>query len=185
MALLKWTSGDTITERSANNKGIRKGTEGEISCIATADNEQGDFVFNTTTGFPQVQTGGAGVDKRGNIAILIGADSTLVTVQGTSATETKDLDYIKDTAGFKGNQLTIVARVKTSNGGSTAHLRVRTCSACSDDLDLTTTSTSFEVKTGVIDITGKGDGYRTIEFFMEDGGACHTMSMDALEVYGI
>jgi hypothetical protein len=184
MALLKWTDGDTITERSANNKGIRKGTEAEIAAILTADNELGDVVYNSTTGFVQVQTGGGATDKRGNINTLIGADSTVVTVIGTVATQVKDLDYIKNSAGFKGNQLSIVARIKTSNAGTTAHLRVRTDSGVSDDLDLTTTSTSFVIVTGTIDITAKADGYHTIEFFMDDGSG-DTITLDALEVYGI
>ena len=184
MALIKWTVLDVITERSANNKGIRKGTEAEIAAIVSADNEKGDILHNTTEGFLQVQTGGAGVDKRGNINTLLGADSSEVTVIGTTPTQRKDLDYIKDAAGFKGNQLTIVARIKTSNAGTTAHLRVRTDSGGSDDLDLTTTSVTFVIVKGTIDITAKADGYRTIEFFMDDGSG-ETATMDALEVYGI
>lgn len=184
MALLKWTSGDTITERSANNKGIRKGTDAEIAAIASADNELGDVVYNSTEGFLQVQTGGGATDKRGNLNTLLGADSTEVTVVGVTPTQVKDLDYIKDSAGFKGNQLTIVARIKTDNAGTTAHLRVRTDSGGGDDLDLTTTSVSFVIVTGTIDITAKADGYRTIEFFMDDGSG-DTVTMDAVEVYGI
>lgn len=183
MALLKWTDGDTITERSANNKGVRKGTEAEIAAIVLVDREDGDIFYNSTSGFPQVQTDATN-DKRGNISILLGADSTLTTVTGTTPTQVKDLDYIKDTAGFKGNQLTIVARIKTDNVGTTAHFRVRTDSAGTDDLDLTTTSGTFEVVTGTIDITGKADGYRTIEFFLDDG-AGDTVSLETLEVYGI
>jgi len=135
MVLLKWTTGDTITEISANNKGIRKGTEAEIAGIPTASNELGDITYNSTEGYVQVQTGGAATDKRGNIMDFIGADSTEVTVVGVTATQVKDLDYIKDAAGFKGNQLTILARIKTSNAGTTAHLRIRTDSGGSDDLD--------------------------------------------------
>lgn len=184
MALNKWTAGDTISERAANNRGIRKGTEAEIAGIVSADNELGDVLYNSTEGFLQIQTGGGATDKRGNINTLIGADSTEVTVVGTTPVKVKDIDYIKDAVGFKGNQLTIVARIKTSNAGSTAHLRVRTDLGGSDDLDLTTTSTSFVIVKGTIDITGKADGYRTIEFFADDG-AGDTITFDILEVYGI
>jgi hypothetical protein len=183
MVLNKWNSGDTITEREANNHGVRKGTEAEISAILLADREDGDVFWNSTEGFPQVQTDATN-DKRGNLAILLGADSTETTVTGTTPTQVKDLDYIKNSAGFKGNQLTIVARIKTSNAGTTGHLRVRTDGGGSDDLDLTTTSTAYEIKSGTIDITGKADGHRTIEFFGDDGTG-HTVTIEAIEVYGI
>ncbi len=183
MALLKWTTGDTITERSANNKGIRKGTEAEIAAIVSGDREDGDFFYNSTEGFPQVQTDSVN-DKRGNLAALLGADSTETTVTGTTPTQVKDLDYIKDSAGFKGNQLTVVARIKTDNAGTTAHLRVRTDGGGSDDLDLTTTSTSYVIVTGTIDITGKADGHHTIEFYADDG-AGDTITVEAVEVWGI
>ena len=169
MALLKWTVGDTITERSANNRGIRKGTEAEIAAITTADNELGDHFFNSTEGFPQVQLKGGATDKRGNLCTGYDADGTEVTVTGTTPTQVKDTAYIKNSAGIKGNQITIVAEIKTSNAGTTAHFRVRTDGSGSDALDLTTTSTSYEIKTGTIDITGKADGRRTVEIFMDDG----------------
>lgn len=184
MVLNEWQTGDTITQIAANNRGIRKGTEAEIAAIPNAENEEGDFTYNSTHGFPNIQTGGGATDKRGNVAILLGADSTETTVTGTTATQVKDLDYIKDAAGFRGNQLTIVARIKTSNAGTTAHLRVRTDLGGSDDLDLTTTSTSYVIVTGTIDITGKADGYRTIEFFADDGSG-DTITVQAVEVYGI
>jgi len=126
MVLNKWETGDTITQIAANNRGIRKGTEAEIAGIATSENEAGDITYNTTEGFLQVQTTSGATDKRGNINTLLGADSQEVTVVGTTPVQVKDLDYIKDPAGFKGNQLTIVARIKTDNAGTDAHLRVRT-----------------------------------------------------------
>lgn len=184
MVLNEWSTGDTITAVLANSRGVRKGTETEIAAIPSASNEQGDLHFNSTTGFPQVQIGGAAVDTRGNLCILIGADSTQQTVLGTTATQVSDIDYIKDAAGFKGNQLTIVARIKTSNAGTTAHLRIRTDSGGGDDLDLTTVSTTLVTVTGTIDITAKADGKRTIEFFMNDG-AGDTITLDMIEVYGI
>ena len=185
MVLNQWTTGDTITQIAANNRGVRKGTEAEIAAIATSENEEGDITWNSTEGFMQVQTGGGATDKRGNLTSApMSADSIEVTVTGTTATQVKAVDYIKDAAGFKGNQLTIVARIKTDNAGTTGHLRVRTDGGGGDDLDLTTTSLTYEVVTGTIDITGKADGYRTIEFFMDDGSG-DTISMDVTEVWGI
>jgi len=184
MALLKWTVGDTITERSANNKSIRKGTEAEIAAIVVADREAGDMLYNSTTGFPQVQTNATN-DDRGNLTCApITADDTEVTVVGTTPTEKKNFAYFKDTAGNKGNQLTVVAEIKTSNVGTTAHLRIRTDLGGSDDLDLTTTSATYVVVTGTIDISAKADGRRTVEVFMDDGTG-DTISQRLLEVYAI
>ncbi len=184
MAINKWLTGNTITQILINNRGIRKGTNGEIGGESASERETGDFFWNTTYGLPQVQTDGSG-DDRGNIAILIGADSLPVEVTGTTAVQVKDLDYIKSDEGFSGNQLTIVAMLKTSNGGTTAHLRIRTDSGGSDDLDLTTTSTTFVKVTGIIDITAKGaNAVHTIEFFLDDG-ASDTATLEQTEVYGI
>lgn len=183
MALLKWTAGDTITERSANNKGNRKGTEAEIAAIVVADRENGDVFYNSTTGFPQVQTDATN-DKRGNLTILLGADSTEVTHVGVTLTQVKNIDYIKDTVGFKGNQITIVARIKTSNAGTTAHLVVEKNSGPTDELDLTTTSTSFVTVSGTIDISADSDGVHTLEFFINDGSG-DTVTFKQLEVHGI
>lgn len=184
MVLNEWETGDTITAILANNRGIRKGTETEIAAIASASNEEGDLTYNSTNGFPQVQTGGAAVDKRGNIAILLGADSTEVTITGTTSTEVKDTDYIKNSAGFSGNQVTIVARIKTSNAGTTATLIVKKDSGGAAQLTLTTTSVTYETVSGVIDISSDADGLRTLEFFINDG-AGDTISLKQLEIYGI
>ena len=185
MALLKWTSGDTITARSANNKGIRKGTECEIGCIASADNEAGDILYNTCSGFHQTQAGGGACDFRGNLTTgPLVADCSQVTVCGNTPTEVKNFSYIKDPCGFNGNQLTIVATLKTDNAGSCAHMRIRTCGSCCDDLDLTTTSVTCVVVTGIIDITGKSDGIRTLEVFLDDG-PCDIVTQTLFEVYGI
>lgn len=184
MVLNKWTTGDTITEIAANNRGIRKGTEAEIAGITSAANEAGDITYNTTHGFLNLQTGGAATDKRGNIAILLGANSTEIGVTGTTLTQVKDIDYIKDPAGFRGNQITIVARIKTDNGGTTAHLVVEKNGGPTDELDLTTTSTSYVTVTGTIDISADADGVHTLEFYLSDG-AGDTCTLKQLEVYGI
>lgn len=186
MVLNQWTTGDTITEISANNRGIRKGTEAEIAGIQISSNENGDLTYNTTNGCPNVQTGGAAIDKRGNLLMFIGADSTEVTVNGTTPTQVKDLDYIKSIEGFSGNTLTIIAMMKTDNAGSVAHLIVEQDGGPADQLNLTTTSLTYEKVTGQIDITGlSSNAVHTLEFFLHDGSAGHNASLKQLEVYGI
>jgi len=185
MVLNKWTTGDVITEIAANNRGIRKGTEAEIAAIPTASNELGDIVYNSTEGYVQVQTAGGATDKRGNLTTApIVADDTEVTHIGVTPTEKKNFAYFKDSSGVKGNQLTIVAEIKTSNAGTTAHLRVRTDGGGGDDLDLTTTSTAYVVVSGTIDISAKADGRRTVEIFLNDGSG-DTISQRLIEVYAI
>jgi hypothetical protein len=185
MVLNKWTTGDTITEIAANNRGIRKGTEAEIAAIPTASNEIGDVTHNSTNGFLQVQTAGGASDKRGNIAILLGADSTEVTHVGVTPTQKKDIDFIKSDEGFSGNQITIVAMIKTNNAGTTAHLIVEKDGGPTDELDLTTTSLTYEKVTGQIDISADTtDAVHTLEFYLQDGSG-DTVSLKQLEVYGI
>jgi len=183
MALLKWTDGDTITERSANNKGIRKGTEAEIAGISAVDNEVGDITYNSTVGFLQVQIGGGATDTRGNLNVLIGADSTIVTGTTTSPVQVKDIDFIKSAEGYTGNTITIVAMLKAS--ANTAHLRVGHDLTGSGDLDLSTASTSYVKVTGTIDATGwSNNAVHTIEFFLENTTS-GTATMQQLEVWGI
>jgi len=187
MVLIKWTTGDTITEREANDFGIRKGTEAEIAAIVSADREIGSLLYNSTNENPQVYIDAVN-DERGNLKILLGADGTEVTVTGTTATEKKNISFVKDSNGFSGNIITIVAEIKTDNAGTTASLRVRNDSGGTDRLILTTTSVTFEIKTGIIDIGNGGlnltAGRHTLEFFLDDG-AGDTMTNRELEVYGI
>jgi hypothetical protein len=182
MALNKCETGDTITQILINNRGIRKGTNGEIGNETASERETGDFFFNTTYGFPQVSIDGS-ADDRGNLAILIGADSTEVSITGVTPTQVKDLDYIKSDEGFSGNQLTIVAMLKTDVGN--ADLRVRTDSGGGDDLILSTNNTTFTKVTGTIDIVAKTPNtVHTIEFFLNDDTS-DTATLEQLEVYGI
>jgi len=185
MALIEWETGDPLDQIPLNDRSVRKGTESEISAIANAENEEGSLYWNSTEGFIQVQTGGGATDKRGNLTCApIVADDTEVILVGDTITEKKNFAYFKNSAGNKGNQLTIIAEIKTDNAGTTAHLRIRTDFGGSDDLDLTTTSTSYTVVSGTIDITGKADGRRTVEIFLSDGSG-DTMSLRLIEVYAI
>jgi len=183
MAIKKWTSGDTITERAANNKSVRKGLTSDLDAIPAPDREDGDWYYNETVENPQVETDDAN-SKRGNVKFLLGADSTVVSVTGVTATQVKDISFIKDVTGYSGNLITIVAEIKTTNSGTAAHLRVRLDLSGSDSLDLTTTSTSFVVVTGKFSIRTEAAGRHTLEFFMDDGSG-DTIQNRELEIYGI
>jgi len=187
MTLKKWTTGDTIAEISANNKGIRKGTTTDLNGIPAGSREIGDATYNETVENPQVLIDATN-NERGNIKILLGADATEVTVTGTTPTQRKSIPFVKNINGFSGNIITIVAEIKTSSGGTTASLRVREDGGATDRLILTTTSVTFEIKSGIIDIGAGGlnltAGRHTLEFFLDDG-ASDTMTNRELEVYGI
>src|SRR3990172_5539000 len=124
MTLKKWSPGDTITARSANNKGVRKGITTELDAIATADREIGDHYYDETYKNPQVIIDATN-NKRGNLKMILGADSNEVSVTGTTPTQRKDISYVKDLNGFSGNIITIIAELKTSDGtGAAANFRV-------------------------------------------------------------
>ena len=184
MTLKKWSPGDTITARSANNKGNRKGTTSELDAIVTADRENGDLYFDETYRNLQI-TIDATNNKRGNLKILLGADANEVTVTGTTPTQRKDISYVKDLNGFSGNVITIIAELKTSDAtGGPASFRVRKDGSGSDSLILTTNSATYEIKVGTIDISADAVGRHTLEFFMDDE-AGDTITNRELEVYGI
>ena len=183
MTLKAWITGDIITAVSANNKGIRKGTTTDLDGIGLSAREIGDISYNETVENPQT-TIDATNNRRGNLKMLLGADGTEVTVTGTTATQRKDISYIKDISGFSGNVITIVAELKNSVGGTTAHLRVRKDGSGSDSLDLTTNSTTYVIVSGKINIGADAVGRHTLEFYL-DSGAGDTATQRDLEVYGI
>jgi len=187
MTLKKWALGDTITERSANNKGVRKGLEADLitPTIADVDAEIGDLYFNETEFCHQSVQIVSG-RKRTSLRTSLGADGTEVTVTGTSPTQRKDISFVKSPAnGFSGNRIFIIAEIKTDDAGTTASFRVRKNGGGSDELVLTTTSLTYEIKTGSFDINADSNGRITLEFFMDDGGAGDVISNRELEVYGV
>jgi len=184
MVLLKWTSGDTITERSANNKGIRKGATSDITAIVAGDLEIGDHFYNQTEQCTHVLIKKS-PDKFANIKTLIGADSTEVSILGVTPTQVKDIDFIKSDEGFRGNIITIVCSMKNSDAGSNATVRVRKDGGGSDELVLQTASTSYVTKTGQIDISADANAVKTLEFFLESGNAGHTAFLKQLEIWGV
>ncbi len=184
MALLKWTSGDTITERSANNKGVRKGTEAELAGIASADRENGDHLYNTTNshfGVPQVQLD-ASNDKRSNLLTLVGADQTEVSITSATPTQVKDIGFIKDDLGGSFNEINIVARIKQTGGGTTS-LVMEVDGLSPDEITLTETSASYVVNTGTYNSSTLSDGYHTLEFYLSN--STNTGDLELLEVWAI
>jgi len=186
MALKAWSTGDTITERAANNKGIRKGTTTDRDAIVAADLEVGDHFYNETENCLQLLISKT-PDKWINMRLYLAADANEVTVTGVSATQVKDTSFIKSTIdGYAGNRIFIIAEIKTDDGGTTANFRTRLDGGGSDKLLLTTTSLNvFEIVTGSFDISTEGDDARhTLEFFMDDG-AGDTITNRELEVWGV
>ena len=185
MALKKWTTGDTITERSANNKGVRKGLTSDLDGIGGADKELGDHFYNETEDVGQ-QLSNISPEIRSNSLALLGADSNEVTVTGTTPTERKVMDVIIDKISFAGNQIKVLVRMKTDNAGTTANVRVR----WDDDavgppaeLVLSTTSLTFVIVKGSLPVPSEADGRHTINFYMDDGSS-DVVTMDMTEVWG-
>jgi len=188
MALKKWTSGDTITEREANDFSIRKGLESDLATgIPAADREIGSILYNETLENPQVYIDATN-DERGNLKMILGADGNEVTVLGTTPTERKNISFVKNANGFSGNIITVVCELKSSDTGDLAHVRVREDGGSTDRLDLSTNSSTFVILTGTIDIGNGGlnlsAGRHTLEFFFDDGTG-DTVTNRELEVYGI
>lgn len=185
MTLDKWTDNDIITEVNANKRGIRRGTTTDRDALASGVLSVGDSFFNETEECMQILIK-KGPDKWQSLRTLLGADSTEVSIQGTTPTQVKDLDYIKDiTGGFPGNVVFISARLKNSNGGNNATLIVERDGGPTDEITLITSSTSYVNVSGTIDISGDGEGLRTLEFFINSGGAPDTASLKQLEIYGV
>jgi hypothetical protein len=185
MVLLKWATGDVITEDSANKRGIRKGTEAEIASINVSNRETGDFFFNSTNGelgMPQIQLN-ATSDKRSNIHMLLGADETVTSITGATPTQVKDISFNKDSLGFSGNQIAVVARIKQTGGGTTS-LIMEVDGLAPDEITLTETSTSYVVNSGTYDASGLSAGHHTLRFFLSNSGGT-SGQLELLEVFGL
>jgi len=185
MALKKWTTGDTITERSANKKSVRKGIEADLvtPTIPDVDAEIGDLFFNETEFCHQSVQVVSG-RKRTNLRTYIAADSIETSVNSSTPAQVKDVSFVKSpVGGFSGNRIFVVAEVKRTGGG-TGTLRVRKNGGGGDEMTLTTTSATYEIKTGSFDISTDGNGRITLEIFLDESGG-GTMFNQELEVYGV
>ena len=116
-----------------------------------------------------------------DLANVLAADATEESVTGTIAIQVKDMSFIIGVINYV--QLTIEIELKTDDITSPAHCRVRHDGEISDDLDLTTSSTSFVVLSGTIDTSAFTTGRHTVEFYLDDG-AGETATIRETWVYG-
>lgn len=112
---------------------------------------------------------------------VLAADATEESVTGTTAIEVKDMSFIIGVIDY--TQLTIEIELKTDNATNPAHCRVRHDGGIGDDLDLTTSSTSFVILSGTIDTSAFGAGRHTVEFYLDDGSG-ETATIRETWVYG-
>jgi hypothetical protein len=198
MVLDFWETGDVIAQIPANNRGIRKGTTSDLDGIGASERELGVYTFNTTDVMPQVIVDHSN-NLRSNTQMLLGADSTEMSVTGVTATQVKDLDFIISddglggpNMGFAGNRINIVALLKTDNAGNNANLRIRFDASPTDELVLSTNTTGYSRLQGTIDI-GPGDvnltrtattANHTLKAFLDDGSG-ETATLGLFEVYGL
>ena len=116
-----------------------------------------------------------------DLANVLAADATEESVTGTTVTQVKDMSFIIGVVSYA--TLTIEIELKTDNVTSPAHCRVRHDGLGTDDLDLTTSSTSYVILDGIIDTSGFGAGRHTIEFYLDDGSG-ETATIRETWVYG-
>lgn len=101
------------------------------------------------------------------VNLTLAADATEESVLGNTPTQVKDMSFIKGV--FNVELLTIEIELKTDNVTNPAICRVRHDGLGSDDLVLQTSSTSYTILDGTIDVSGFSTGRHTIEFLLEDG----------------
>jgi len=116
-----------------------------------------------------------------DLANVLAADATEESVLGTTPVQVKDMSFI--IGAFNYALLTIEIELKTDNVTSPAHCRVRHDGGGTDDLDLSTSSTSFTILSGTIDTTAFGVGRHTVEFLLDDGSG-ETATIRETWVYG-
>lgn len=183
MTLDKWATGDTITALNINKRSIRRGTTADRNALTSTEINIGDHFYNEDEECTQVL-----VDTSPSIwmnvgRVLLGADSNEVSVTGNTATQVKDIDVIKHESTWAGFLIVIVARIKSSASDTTS-LRCRLNGGGSDSLVLTSTSTSYEIKKGIIDASGLAAGRHTIELFLDGSDGSAVATMDMTEVWG-
>ena len=113
-------------------------------------------------------------------------DEIEVSVTGTTEEQVKDLAIIRDaTNALELKTLKIVARMKSSLGTATASLKVYHDGGATPDLTLTSVSTTYEEKSGTIDVSGWTTGRHTIEIKLVSDTAGETAYDELLEIYGV
>lgn len=113
-------------------------------------------------------------------------DEVEVSVTGTTEEQVKDMAIIIDpTNALDIQTLRIVARMKTSLNTAQASLAVYHDGGGVADLTLTSTSETYEEKSGTIDVSGWGTGRHTIEMKLVSDDAAETAYNELLEIYGV
>jgi hypothetical protein len=120
-------------------------------------------------------------DHKAPFTLTLGADGTEEPHLGSTLTKIKEMSFIKGV--FNAVELTVEIELKTDSATNPAHCRVRHDGLGTDDLDLTTSSTSYVVLTGTINVSAFAAGRHTIEFYLEDG-ATETATLRETWVYG-
>lgn len=115
------------------------------------------------------------------VNLTIAADATEESLTGDTLTKIKDASFIKGV--FNVDLLTIEIELKTDNASNPAICRVRHDGLGSDDLVLQTSSTSYVILDGTIDVSAFSDGRHTIEFYLEDGSG-ETATLRETWIYG-
>jgi len=116
-----------------------------------------------------------------DLANVLAADATEESVLGTTPTQVKDMSFIIGVINYV--QLSIEIELKTDNAANPAHCRVRHDGLGTDDLDLTTSSTSYVILSGTVDTSAFGAGRHTVEFYLDDGSG-ETATIRETWVYG-
>lgn len=112
-------------------------------------------------------------------------DEVEVQVTGTTEEQVKDLAIVIDpTNALALKTLKIVARLKSTTS-SQASLKIYHDGGGTPDLTLTSTSATYEEKSGTIDVSGWGTGRHTIEIKLVDDTVGETAYNELLEIYGV
>lgn len=183
MVLDLWNTGDTVTALLINKRGIRRGTTSDITGISGTLLTIGDHFFNTTFLSGQLLTHTT-ANIWANYGIhMIAADSTTVSITGTTPTQVKDVDFIIDPQTISGTLLIILIRLQAS--ANTANCRIRLNGSGSDSLVLSTTNAGLTVLKGTIDISALSAGRNTIQVFLDNSTGGQSATMDMTEIWGI
>ena len=116
-----------------------------------------------------------------NPSLTLAADATEESNTGTTPLQVKDMSFIKGV--FNPSTLTVEIELKTDNVTSPAHCRVRHDGLGGDDLDLQTSSLTYAVLSGTIDVSAFTLGRHTIEFLIDDGSG-ETVTIRETWVFG-
>lgn len=114
-------------------------------------------------------------------SLTLAADATEESILGDILTQVKDMSFIKGV--FNAAELTIEIELKTDNAANPAICRIRLDGSGTDSLVLQTSSTSFVILDGTIDVSLLSSGRHTVEFLLEDGSG-ETVTMRETWVYG-